>query len=415
MTRQTIHAVRLGIIAGLCLIAAARGASASIDISGSALVSAQKIDFDSTSGALDEDFNFNDPRVNLYFKSTISENIALNFTLWASNDWSSANNRGNAGTVVFDDAAELRGAFITIKNVGGSKLTLKAGKVPISYGYEAPNRTANGDSTKNDFLTNSLLDMHGNDEGIALSGSFEASTTPISWEASITNGGAVTDGNPSGAGGQTRSNADLALAARITAKLADNITAQASWYSSDQSKDGDNDALNIGSSFFVTAVQDGTATNKNLVGLVYAGQGQGSAYDRDLWEVSAKYDYGNGYFMGFWGDINADTVTPGASREWKYWGIQGRYNVDENAYVAARWNALDPDYAGAGALGKPNLLSVAAAYKLADNARVTAEWTSFNEDGGGFSNEGTAVGAASTSDGRNADATALTAGISVKF
>lgn len=396
---------------------AAIPATAKVDISGSVLVSAQDIDFDSTAGALDEDFNFNDPRVNLGLKATVSEKISLNFGLWMSNDWSAENIRGNAGTVVLDDAVEFRAAFVTIKNVAGGGIDLKAGKIVIPYGHEAPSRSANGDMSKNDFISNSLLDINGIDDGLVLSASLDAGplSNPLSWEFAVLNGGAVTDGAPSGTAGQARSNDDLAWALRVQTALAENLTLQASWYANDLSKDGDNDALHVGSSFFVNAVQDATAANKNLVGLVYAGGAQGGGYDRNLWEVSAKYDFEQGSLGGWFGRIDADTATAGASREWDYVGLQGRYNLADGAYLAARWNRLDPDYAGAGALGEPTLWSVAGGYRLADHAWLKAEWTRFDEDGAGFSNEGPAVGAPSAVDSRNADATALRVALGAAF
>lgn len=392
-------------------------ASAKIDITGSVLVGAQYIDFDSTTGSLDEDFNFNDPRVNLGLKANISDNLSLNFGLWMSNDWSAENIRGNAGTVVLDDAVEFRAAFVAIKKVAGSGIDLKAGKIVIPFGNEAPNRSANGDMSKNDFISNSLLDVHGIDDGMAFSGSFDAgpSMKPLSWEFAVLNGGVINDGNPSGTAGQARSNDDLAYALRLQTAVAENLTLQAGWYTNDLSKDGDNDALHVGSSFFVSAVQDGTATNKNLAGLVYAGGAQGGGYDRDLWELSAKYDFEQGSILGIFGRIDADTATSGASRQWDYLGIQGRYNFDQNSYLALRWNQLQPDYSGAGALGEPTLWSVAGGYRLADSAWLKAEWTSFDEDGDGFSNEGTAIGAASAGDSRNSDATALRVAVGAKF
>lgn len=389
---------------------------ASIELSGSVLVSAQNVDFDSTTGDLDEDFNFNDPRVNLYFKSKISPNVSLNFALWMSNDWSAENIRGNAGTVVLDDAVELRASFVTIQNIFGKKVDAKFGKVPIPYGYEAPLRVANGDMSRSDFVGNSLMDIHGIDDGILLAGSVDAGISkPLSWEFAVVNGGAVTDGNPSGGTGQTRSNADLAYAARVQSAVMDNLTVQASWYANDLSKDGDNDAMHVGSSFFVNAVQDAAAANKNLVGLVYAGGAQGGGYDRDMWEVSAKYDLEQGYILGFFGRIDADTATAGASRKWEYLGVQARYNAGLYSYLAARWNRLDPDYSGAGALGEPTLISISGGYRLADNAWLKAEWTSFDEGGDGFGNEGTAIGAASAADNRGADATALRLALGAKF
>ncbi len=401
------------------------GAEAKLTISGSAMVSAQDVDFDTTAGALDEDFNFNDPRVNLYLKSEISENIAFQMTIWAANDWSHEIIRGNGGTIALNDAAELRATFVQIKNVFGSGMTAKLGKIAVPFGHESPNRTGNGDSSKNDFLRNSLLDVtNALDDGVHLSGSFENAglTTPLSWELAVVNGGAVTDGSPSGGGGQNRSNDDLAFGCRLVAALADNLTAEASYYTNDQRTDGDNDPLHIGSSLFVQAVESGdhtaagtAGTNKNLSGLVYNDDGQGGGYDRDLWEVAAKYQFEGGYLMGFWGNIDADTVSAGNSREWSYWGVQGRYNLSEDAYVAARWNVLDPDYAGSAAIGEPTLWAVAGGYKVADNTMVKAEWTSFDEDGDGLSNQGTAIGAASAPDGQRADAQAITIALGVKF
>ena len=63
-------------------------ADAKIEITGAALVSAQDVDFDSTSGNADEDFNFNDPRVNLYVNGEVSDKISVTAKFWAANDWS---------------------------------------------------------------------------------------------------------------------------------------------------------------------------------------------------------------------------------------------------------------------------------------------------------------------------------------
>lgn len=416
------------LVLGVIAIAMVSPASAKIEITGSAVVSAQDVDFDTTSGALDEDFNFNDPRINLYFKSQISENISFNFALWGGSEWSHELVRGNGGFVALNDDVELRAAFVQIKNLGGGRvpgITMKAGKIAVPFGHESPIRTAHGDMSKNDFVRNSLLDItNALDDGVHLSGSFEAMNlkTPLSWEMAVVNGGAVADGNPSGAAGQNASNDDLAYGIRAMAGIMENLTVEASYYTCDQTKDGDNDPLHIGSVLFVQAVESGDhtvagapGTNRNLVGLTYNDDAQGGAYDRSLWEVAAKYTFDGGYLMGFWGNIDADTATAANAREWDYMGLQGRYNFDENWYVAARWNQLDPDYAGSAALGEPSLWAVASGYKLADNAMLKAEWTSFDEDGDGFSNPGTAVGAASAPDNRSADAQALSIALGVKF
>lgn len=389
------------------------------------MVSAQDVDFDTTHADLDEDFNFNDPRINLYFKSQVSENISFNFALWGGNDWSHEIIRGNGGFVALNDAVELRATFVQIKNLWGKGLTMKAGKLPVPFGHESPNRTGHGDMSKNDFIRNSLLDItNALDDGVYLSGSFEGMNlkTPVSWEMAVVNGGAVNDGNPSGAGGQAKSNDDFAFGIRAMAGLADHLTVEASYYTNDQSRDGDNDPLHIGSNLFVQAVESGDhtaaaapGTNKNLVGLAYNDDLQGGGYDRALWEVAAKYVFEGGYLMGFWGNIDADTATSANAREWNYMGLQGRYNLDEDWYAAVRWNRLDPDYAGSAALGEPSLWAVATGYRLADSAMLKAEWTHFDEDGDGFSNQGTAVGATSSPDNHNADARALTVALGVKF
>src|SRR3989338_5007593 len=72
-------------------------ADAKIEITGAALVSAQDVDFDSTSGSADEDLNFNDPRVNLYVNGDVSDKISVTAKFWAANDWSSENQRGGRG------------------------------------------------------------------------------------------------------------------------------------------------------------------------------------------------------------------------------------------------------------------------------------------------------------------------------
>lgn len=413
---------------------------AKIEITGAALVSAQDVDFDTTSGNLDEDFNFNDPRVNLNIAGEVTDKISVTAKLWINNDWSAENQRAgqnqlggnvNNGAALpagnnssLGDAVELVRAYVTLKDVMGSGFDLKVGTIDIPFGWEYAVRTANGDNSKNDFITNSLLDINGGDEGIALSGSFDMgqTSTPLAWEIALLNGGAVTDGNPSGAtgaGNGARSNDDLAWAIRAEVGVYENVTLQASYYTADNRKDGDQDPLNIGSTFMVQNLNMNTA-NANLVGLVSTVDNTGNAsggYDRDVWEVSAKYDYGQGYLLAFWGNIDADSGSAasvaGGNREWDYWGVQGRYNFDENSYFAARWNTLEPDYTVAGQtmqLGEPELLTIAAGYKLADNAVVKAEWSSFDEDGNGMSNPG-----APSSDNRKADADALTVALGVSF
>lgn len=396
-------------------------AEAKIDITGAALVSAQDNDFDSTTGVLDEDFNFNDPRVNLYVHGDVSDKISFDGAFWVSNDWTSENQREGAATATGSglvDGVVLLTGSLTIKDIAGSGFNLKAGTIDIPYGWEYVGRTNNGDDKKNDFITNSLLDINGSCEGISLAGSFDMgqTSTPLSWEIALVNGGIVNDGSPSGTTNQNKSNDDLAWALRAEVGAAENLTLQASYYTNDQKGDGDNDPMNIGSSFLVNSVAStatGIPVNPNLNGLVYVGTVGAQAaqnYNRDLWEVSAKYDYGQGYLMAFWGNIDADSGGTNTDREWDYLGVQGRYNFDENSYLAIRWNELDPDYNLSNNLGKPELWSVAGGYKLADNAMLKAEWTSLDEGGDGF---GSPV--ANTKDNKSQDADALTVSVGVSF
>ncbi len=401
-------------------------ADAKIEITGAALVSAQKVDFDSTSGNLDEDFNFNDPRVNLYINGDITDKISIGIGLWAGNDYSHENTRlvndgqvaarGNNIDGLTASAVNMLNACIIIKDVMGTGMNLKPGLIDIPYGFEWTRRTNHGDDKNNDFITNGLLDINGTENGISLSGGLEGHfKTPATWEIALMNGGSVTDGNPSGAGEAVRSNRDLAWAARFEGQVQDNLTIQASYYKNNERKDGDQDPLNVGSAFLVNNINAmgtgaaGTAANPNLNGLVFT-----NGYDRSMWEASAKYDYGQGYVLGFWGDIKADSSTTGAvslNRKWKYWGAQGRYNFDENSYAAVRYNKLDPDYSASNNLGEPHLWTVAAGYKLADNAMVKAEWSKLDEGGDGFGN----AAAANTNDGRSSDADALTVAVGVSF
>lgn len=419
---------------------------AKIEITGAALVGVQDVDFDSTNADADEDFNFNDPRVNLYINGEVSDKISLTAKFWANNDWSSENQRpaangasaipGAAGNTL-NDAVEMLRAYVTIKDVMGSGFNAMIGTIDIPFGWEYGMRTANGDDMKNDFITNSLLDINGGAPGISVSGSFDMgqTSTPLSWEVALMDGGATTDGNPSGQLGAgnpssgNRSNDDLAWAIRAEVGVMENLTLQASWYTNDQRKDGDQDPLNVGSTFFVNAVSHGPSAtaggnvgslvqNVNLNGLVYTSVADGAGYDRDLWEVASKYDYGQGYVMAFWGNVQADTGTVAGAvsgkREWDYWGAQGRYNFDENSYLAVRYNTIDPDYTTAVAgqqLGEPSMWTVAAGYKLADNAMVKAEWSSFDEDGQDF---GLTAGGTAASNG-NQDADALTVAVGVSF
>ncbi len=431
-------------------------AHAKIEITGAALVTAQDVDFDTTKGNLDEDFNFNDPRINLYVNGDVSDKISVTAKFWASNDWSHENQRGgqnqlggaipngaaatadangvaiaslgNGGSL--NDAVEMIRAYVTLKDVAGSGFDLKVGTIDIPYGYEYAMRTANGDNMKNDFLTNSLLDINGGDEGISLSGSFDmgSTSTPLAWEIALLNGGAVTDGNPSGANSIRRSNDDLSWAIRAEVGLQENLTLQASYYTSDNKKDGDQDPLNVGSSFLVSNINStlmagaGGTGNSNLAGLVVTTDQTGVAYKRDMWEVSGKYDYGQGYVLAFWGNIDAKADSSAAilnangvsnNPKYDYYGAQGRYNFDENSYLAVRWNRLDPNYTVAGFtnnLGQPDMWTVAAGYKLADNAMVKAEWSKFDEGGGGLSN-----GNGPSNDNQKADADALTVGLGVSF
>lgn len=405
------------------LMAAAGSSEAKIEITGAALVSAQDVDFDSTSGNLDEDFNFNDPRVNLYINGEVSEKISIAVGLWAGNDFSHENTRGVAdGTGArrgnepgIAESIEMLNACIVIKDFLGSGFSLKPGLIDIPYGWEYAKRTNHGDDGNNDFITNGLLDINGTENGISLSGAMDMGhiKSPAAWEIAVMNGGAVVDGNPSGTGGGVRSNNDLAWAVRAEVGVQDNLTVQASFYNSDQTKDGDQDPLGVGGSFFVNNVNlagpagvAGTVANPNLNGLVFT-----NGYDRQMWEVSAKYDYGQGYILGFWGNIDADSSTTGASREWDYLGAQGRYNFDDHSYVAVRWNQLDPDYTASNNLGEPSLWAVAVGYKISDGATAKAEWTSFDEDGDAFGN----AAAANTRDGVSSDADALTVSVGVKF
>lgn len=408
---------------------------AKIEITGAALVSAQDVDFDTTSGNLDEDFNFNDPRINLNIAGEVTDKISVTAKLWINNDWSAENQRsgqnqlGGGGVVAgnmgsLNDAVELIRAYVTLKDVMGSGFDVKVGTIDIPFGWEYAVRTANGDNSKNDFISNSLLDINGGDEGIALSGSFDMgqTSTPLAWEIALLNGGGVTDGNPSGAvgaGNNGRSNDDLSWAVRAEVGVYENVTLQASYYTADNRKDGTQDPLNIGSAFMVQNLNLNNA-NVNLAGLVTTVDPTGSnsgGFDRDIWEVSAKYDYGQGYLLAFWGNIDSDSGSAasvaGGNREWDYWGVQGRYNFDENSYFAARWNTLEPDYNIGGqtmSLGEPELLTIAAGYKLADNAVVKAEWSSFDEDGNGMSNS-----VAPSTDNKKADADALTVALGVSF
>lgn len=407
-------------IAALAVVmASAPICEAKIEMSGAALVSAQDIDFDRTGDTLDEDFNFNDPRVNLYLNAEISEKISLAIGIWAGNDagYSHENTRFVAdGGVAGGSAAgnnsglaeslEMLNACIVIKDIAGSGLNLKAGLIDIPYGWEYAKRTNHGDDGNNDFITNGLLDINGTENGLSISGGeIGHIKMPASWEFAVMNGGAVTDGTAAGAGASVRSNDDLSWALRAEVGIDENLTVQASYYTSDQRKDGDQDPLGVGSAFLVNNINGG-GPNPNLTGLVWT-----NGYDRDQWEVSAKYTYGQGYVIGFWGNIDADTTTAGAGREWDYMGLQGRYNFDENAYLAVRWNELDPDYTASSNLGQPSLWTVGGGYKLADNAMVKAEWTSFDEDGDGFGN----LAAANTRDNKNSDADALTVSLGVKF
>ncbi|OGH55835.1 MAG: hypothetical protein A3G34_00245 [Candidatus Lindowbacteria bacterium RIFCSPLOWO2_12_FULL_62_27] len=407
---------------------------AKIEITGAALVSAQDVDFDSTSGAQDEDLNFNDPRVNLYVNGDVSDKISVTAKFWAANDWSSENQRGGRGGTgaalpgagtngSLGESVEMLRAYLTVKDVLGSGFDLKVGTIDIPFGYEYGMRTNNGDDMKNDFVTNSLLDINGGDEGIALSGSFDMgqTSTPLSWEVALLNGGDVTDGNPAGAGvandgvagphQYNKSNDDLAWAIRAEVGLQENLTLQASWYTSDQRQDGDMDPLNIGSAFLennINRTAPGGTMNGNLSGLVYNNRATGG-YNRDVWEFAGKYDYGQGYVLAFWGNIDADTSNGNNNREYDYFGAQGRYNFDDNSYVAVRYNQIDPDYVNSNNLGEPSLWTIAAGYKLADNAMVKAEWSSFDEDGSALS-QGT-----NTVDTVNGDADALTVSVGVSF
>lgn len=421
--------MKKGLLAFIALVAFVfalpTSSDAKIEITGAALVSVQDVDFDSTAGNLDEDLNFNDPRVNLYINGDVSDKISVTAKFWANNDWSSEgqrfNNAAGQGVVTdLNDAVEMLRAYVTLKDVMGSGFDLKLGRIDIPYGWEYGMRTSNGDDMKNDFITNSLLDINGGDEGIAISGSFDMGqmSTPLSWEVALLNGGGVADGNPSGTADQARSNDDLAWALRAEVGVAENLTLQASWYTNDQRKDGDQDPLNIGSAFLIGAVSHnssgGLAQNVNLNGLTYTTNG----YDRDMWEVSAKYDYGQGHLMGFWGNIDADTASAAGaitgSREWDYWGVQGRYSFDENSYLAVRYNVLEPEYTTSVAgqkLGEPTLWTVGAGYKLADNAMVKAEWSSFDEDGQDFG----LVGGGTAASNGNQDADALTVSVGVSF
>lgn len=386
---------------------------AKIEITGAALVSAQDVDFDQTRDTIDEDFNFNDPRINLTIAGEVTDKISVTAKLWLANDWTADNGAVRSGLA---DAAEMVRAYVTLKDVVGSGFDLKVGTIDIPYGWEYGIRTANGDNSKNDFITNSLLDINGGDEGIALSGSFDVgqTTTPLAWEIALMNGGGVNDGQPIGTSNAARSNDDLSWAIRAEVGAMENLTIQASYYTSDNKKDGDLDPLNIVSSFVANNL-NAAANNQNLNGLSANPTGMGT--DKDLWEVSAKYDYGQGYLLAFYGNIDSDSGSAasvnGGKREWDYWGAQGRYNFDENSYMAVRYNRLEVDYKVAGAttqLGEPDLWTVAAGYKLADNAMVKAEWSSFDEDQGGMGNENGVA-----NDNKNSDADALTVALGVTF
>ena len=105
---------------------------AKIEISGAGLVSAQDVDFDSTSGVLDEDFNFNDPRINLYINGEVSDKISIAGALWSGNDYSHENTRGvndgagagRGNATGLDDSIEMLNACIILKDFLGSGFNL---------------------------------------------------------------------------------------------------------------------------------------------------------------------------------------------------------------------------------------------------------------------------------------------------
>lgn len=396
---------------------------AKIEITGSALFSAQDVDFDTTSGVQDEDFNFNDPRVNLYINADVTERISFFSHFWIGNDWSNDNHTAGApanGIInnKFVDAVNFVIGYVAVRDILGSGIDAKFGNVEIPYSWEQSYHTHGADDRRNDFVTNSLLDINGYDPGMVLTGSFESGKLPLSWELGVFNGGVVADGNPSGTSGQARSNDDLAWAFRLEGRIDEHLSVQAGVYANDSTRDGDHDPLKIGSAMFINAVSrapgGGLAQNANLRGLTYIAGADGGGYDRDMWELSAKYEYDRGYVLGFWGNIDADSVTVNAGREWDYYGLQGRYDFNDQSYVAARWNRLDPDYTSGVAglsLGKPTLWTVAAGYALAENARLKAEWSAFEEDGPHFGNlDGTAF-----ANGGSQDAEALTVSVGVSF
>ncbi len=420
---RTIRVFIALVIGAACVWSSPGVSDAKIEMTGSALVSAQDVDFDTTSGALDEDFNFNDPRVNLYVNADVTDRVSVFTHFWIGNDWSNDNHTAGApanGGInnKFVDAVSFVIGYVSIKDVFGLGLDLKIGNIEIPYGWEQAHHTHGADDRRNDFVTNSLLDINGYDPGVLLSGSFEARQNPISWEFGVFNGGVVNDGSPSGTSGQSRSNDDLALAVRAETRIDDRLSVQASYYQNDSTRDGDHDPLKIGSALFITSVSrapgGGLAQNANLRGLTYIAGADGGGYDREMWEVSGKYDFDRGYLLAFWGNIDADSITVNAGREWNYYGLQGRYDLNEQSYLAARWNRLDLDYnfgvAGLD-LGKPALWTVAAGYALADNARLKVEWSSFDEDGPHFGNlDGSAF-----SNGGSQDADALTVSLGVSF
>jgi len=259
--------------------------------------------------------------------------------------------------------------YADFAGVLGPTHAIRLGQRKIDTGQE----TWVDNPIENMLITNSISHVSGYGTGIAFLGRFSNAKTSPLYEIGFVNG-------PKGV--MARPTNSLPVNFKLAAPLKGGLFASASYYTSGDIGAGDKSAISVGE------VADAPAG--------------ATGWNRKLWEVDLRYNYGPTGIRSLipTGDLPpvmlgatygafSDDADGASDRDGDFWLLEGLLRLSRRAYAAARYSVVDLDNGVLAKLGKSPVsvnsysrISIGLGYALSDLTQVKAEYTINDTDGG---------------------------------
>lgn len=297
--------------------------------------------------------------------STDINDAKLRFTFNPSKNITIVNRLSTSGA----KAADFDYFYLDYAGALSPTSIIRVGQRKIDVGQE----TFVDNPIENMLITNSISHVSGYGTGVALLGKINNKGNSPLYEVGFVNG-------PKGV--MTRPSTGLPVNAKIGAPITNNLFASASYFKSGKLRGTDNSAISVAE---LSSAPSGAVQ-----------------WDRKLWEVDLRYNYGPSgirslipagklppVMVGATYGSFSDSATGASDRDGKYWFVEGLARLSDKLYSAVRYSVTDLDDGVLGKLGKsPEAVnsykrtSIGLGYALTDLTQLKTEYTINNTNGG---------------------------------